>query len=218
MERYFILDKYNTFADWDLIVTAKDVTPPEPKTHYVNLDGAHGTLDLSEALTGEITYNDRTVTASFWTSEGSRQEREIRLKQIVRLLHGKKVKIVEPDDLNHYFYGRIKIDNVKNILPYTEFTLEAVCEPWRYSLEESVRHIDLDSQTAVDVVITNNGVKTLTPVIDVSGTVNIAYNGVSVPLETGSYKITDLKLYQGVNVVSVSGSGSVTLTYREADL
>lgn len=218
MERFFIIDKYNTFADWGLILTAKDVTPPEPKTNYVNLDGVHGTLDLSESLTGEIAYNDRTVSASFWTCDGSRNDRELRLKQIIRLLHGKKVKISEPDDLNHYFYGRIKIGNVKNILPYSEFTLEAICEPWRYAIDDSVRKIDVNNQLATGVVIANNGVKTLIPVINVVGNVNIEYNGTNIPLETGSYKITDLKLYQGTNIVNVSGNGSVTFTYKEADL
>lgn len=218
MERFFIIDKYNTFADWNLILTAKDVTPPEPKTNYVNLDGVHGTLDLSESLTGEVAYNDRTISASFWTCEGTRNDREIKLKQIIRLLHGKKVKIVEPDDSTHYFYGRIKIGSVKNILPYMEFTLEAICEPWRYSINDSVRKVDVNNQLATGVIITNNGVKTLTPVIDVIGSVNLVYNGNTVSLESGSYKITDLKLYQGVNVVNVSGNGSITFTYKEADL
>ena len=70
MERYFVLDKYNTWYDWRLICTAKDVTPPEPKTYYVELDGMDGTLDLSESLTGEISYKDRTVSAAFFTNNG----------------------------------------------------------------------------------------------------------------------------------------------------
>lgn len=217
MERYFILDKYNTFADWDLILTAKNITPPEAKTNYVSLDGMDGTLDLSEALTGEIAYKDRTVSATFWTCEGTRDERETKLKQIVRLLHGKKVKIIEPDDSTHYFYGRIKIGNVKNILPYTEFTLEAICEPWRYSIVDIVRKLTV-SKSITDIVMSNNGVKTLTPIVDVTGSVNLTYDGNTVSLESGSYRVTDLKLRQGTNVVSVSGNGSVTFTYKEADL
>ena len=63
MERHFIFDKYNTWADWDLIVTAKDITPPEPKTYYVELDGMSGSLDLSESLSNEICYEDRELKA-----------------------------------------------------------------------------------------------------------------------------------------------------------
>ena len=216
MERFFILDKFNTWYNWRLVLTAKEVSPPEPKTNYVEIDGMSGTLDLSESLTGEVTYRDRTVSASFWTNEGSRKEREGLLRKIVSALHGKKIKIIEPDDPDHYFLGRVNVKSLKNILPYAEFTIEAICEPWRYAINNSVRYVEISGKT--DVVINNNGVKTLCPDITVTGSVEITHDRGKVSLTTGSYKILDLRLYQGVNVLSVSGTGSVTFTYKEADL
>lgn len=218
MERYIILDKFNTWYDWRLILTSKDVTPPEPKTNYVSIDGMSGSLDLSEALTGEIHYNDRTVSATFLTDTGSRKDREKLLRDIRVALHGKKVKIIEPDDPDHYFYGRVVITAQSNNLAYAEFTIEAICDPWRYAINDSVRLINVNSQIVTDVVIHNNGVKTLSPVITVTGSVDITYNGVKTSLTAGNYKISDIKLKQGVNIIGVSGSGSVTFTYKEADL
>ena len=173
-----------------------------------------GSLDLSEALTGEITYNDRTISASFWTDYGTYKERAKLLRDIRIALHGKKIKIIEPDDPAHYFIGRIKIKAEKNIIPYAEFSIEATCEPWRYSLEETERIVEVNSQTVTDVVINNNGVKTLSPVIRITGTVNIIYNGVTTTLTDGSYKISDIKLRQGVNIIGVSGTGSATFIYK----
>ena len=218
MERYFILDKFNTWYDWRLILTSKDVTPPEPKTNYVELDGADGTLDLSEALTGEITYKDRTVSATFWTDEGSRDDRSILLKKIVSVLHGKKIKLIEPDDPDHYFYGRVNVKSVNNIIPYATFTIEVICEPWRYAVNDTVRTIQVYSPIVTKAIINNNGVKTLSPVISVKGSVDITYNGVKTSLTAGTYKISDIRLRQGANVIGVSGNGSVTFTYKEADL
>jgi hypothetical protein len=218
MERYFILDKFNTWYDWRLLLTAKDVTPPEPKTNYIKLDGISGSLDLSESLTGEITYEDRTVTASFWTSEGTFKERASLLNKIVSSLHGKKIKIIEPDDPDHYFLGRVKVKSLSNILPYATFKIEAICEPWRYSVDDSVRTIDVNSQLTTNAVINNNGVKTLSPVITVVGSVDLTYNGNKISLTQGTYKIPDIRLYQGVNMIGVSGYGSVIFTYKEADL
>lgn len=215
MERFFILDKFNTWYDWGLILTAKNITPPEPKTNYVELDGANGTLDLSESLTGEVVYNDRTIAASFWTSEGSYKDREKLLRNIVAALHGKKIKIIEPDDPTHYFYGRVTVKSVTNILPYMEFSIEAVCEPWRYAVDDTERIINVYN-SSVDAVIINNGVKTLSPIITVSGSVDIAHNGVTVSLSEGSYRLTNVKLYSGVNVITISGRGSATFTYKEA--
>ena len=217
MERAFIIDKFNTFLDWRLILTAKSVTPPQAKTKYVSIDGMSGTLDLSESLTGEITYDDRTVSASFILTEGSFNERNRLLREIVNRLHGKKVKLIEPDDPNHYFLGRVTVTDLRNTLPYGEISLEAVCDPWRYSVNDIVRRVEINDQTKA-IVITNNGAKTLSPEITVSGSVNITFNNGNVSLTDGTYKISDLKLYSGANVITVSGGGVVIFTYKEADL
>lgn len=218
MERFFIFDKFNTWYDWHSIITDKEIPDAEPKTNYVKLDGMNGTLDLSEALTGEITYDDRTISATFWTDFGTRKDREALLREITASLHGKKVKIIEPDDPTHYFYGRVKIKSKKNILPYAEFTIEATCEPWRYATDEIVRKIDVYSPEAVDLIINNDGDKTVTPIIKVLGNISLTYNGAKTNLIGGEYKISDIKLYRGVNIIGLSGDGAVAFTYREANL
>ena len=217
MERYFILDKFNTWYDWRLILTAKSITPPEPKTNYVQIDGMSGSLDLSESLTGEVTYEDRTITATFWTDNGTHKERTKLLRDIRIALHGRKIKIMEPDDPEHYFYGRVKIKSEKNILPYAELSIEFTCEPWRYAINDTVREVEV-TETVTNVVINNNGAKTLNPIISVKGNVLITYNNNETTLSDGDYKISDIKLRHGFNIIGVSGSGTVTFTYKEADL
>ena len=214
--RFFTFDKFNTWHDWRLTLTAKDVTPPELKTNYIDLGGVSGTLDLSEALTGEVAYNDRTVTASFWTSEGTFQERVVLFRDIIAALHGKKVQIIEPDDQEHYFLGRVRVKSQTFDQVHAELVIEAVCDPWRYAVEETVRTVEVDGPE--DVVLRNDGVRTVCPDLLVTGTVEFAFNGATVTLAPGAYKLTDLKLKQGSNVLRLSGSGSVTFTYREAGL
>jgi phage-related protein len=217
MERFFILDNINTWYDWTLILTEKTVAPPEAKTNYVELDGMNGTLDLSEALTGEVTYNDRTVSATFWTDNGTRKDREKLLQNIIATLHGRKIKIIEPDDPEHYFIGRVSVKPSENNLAYLEFTIDATCEPWRYSLNESNRIINA-TDTVSNIVIRNNGVKSICPTITVTGNIDITHNNIKTSLSDGTYIISDIRLKQGTNIISVSGNGSVILTYREATL
>lgn len=218
MERFFLFDKFNTWYNWQLILTAKDVTPPEPKTNYVEIDGMSGSLDLSESLTGEATYKDRVITATFWTDHGTRNDRETLLREITSALHGKKMQIVEPDDMDHYFYGRVRIVSQVNTEAYAEFEIEAICEPWRYRMLRTVRTCTVNGETPIDLVLNNKGVKTLCPDIVVTGILDITYDGVTTSATTGSFKISTLKLRQGVNVIHVSGNGKLELTYWEADL
>lgn len=217
MERYFTIGDFNTWYDWSLVLTAKDVTPPEPKENYVNLDGMNGTLDLSESLTGEVTYEDRKISATFWTDKGTREDRVKLIRDIIAAVHGRKLRIVEPDDPDHFFKGRVKVKSYNNILPYAEIKVEITCEPWRYAIEESTRTVEINGDP-VDIVIRNNGVKTLSPTIVVSGSITIILGDDETTLADGSYRLTAVKLRQGINVLKVSGSGSASIIYREADL
>lgn len=218
MARYFIFDKFNTWYDWGFILTGKDIPDAEPNVNYVKLDGADGTLDLSESLTGHVTYQDRTISAAFWTDQGTYSDREKLIRDIVRELHGHKIKIVEPDDPEHYFYGRFVVTSKRNIIPFAEIEVEMICEPWRYSQNETTRRIDVTNQSGFDVVLMNHGAKVLTPLVTVSGNINISYGDTDLILSEGVYQISDLRLTHGVNVVNVSGDGYVIFTYREADL
>lgn len=216
MRRFFILDKYNTWYDWRLTLTSKSAPKPEPKTNYVKLDGAHGSLDLTESLTGEVTYDDRTVTASFMTSEGTRQERLATLHEIATALHGKKVQIIDPDDPDHYYFGRVKIKAMQNYAAYTALDIEAVCEPWCYAVNATERLVKVDGE--VDAVLNNTGDKTLCPLLMVTGDVSLTFGGVTTQLTYGSYKIADVKLPHGFTVIKLNGHGAVSFVYREAKL
>lgn len=218
MERFFILDKFNTWYDFGLILTAKNITPPEPKTNYVDIDGMSGTIDLTESLTGETTYNDRTISASFWTDKGNRKDRDILLRKIITALHGKKIKIIEPDDTEHYYNGRLILKSYENNLAYLEFSIEITAEPWRYRNFETERYIEVNSTEVSKVVIHNSGVKSLSPTIEVDGDIDILHEGVKTSLSTGNYKISSVKLKPGTTVIGVSGNGSATIRYRECDL
>ena len=219
MERFFLFGEYNTWTDWGLILTKKDdIEPPDVKTNYVEIDGMNGSLDLSESLSGEPTYKNRTFSAAFCACEGAYEERRALIRSITAALHGRKMKIIEPDDPDHYFFGRVKIKDVKHSVPLSEFSVECTCDPWRYELHETIHTIDVSSQTPVAVQIYNSGRRTVCPDISVSGQVTFTCCGITSEATDGSYKVTTFKLYQGENIILVSGNGTLTLTYRGADL
>ncbi len=218
MERYFKLGDYNTYTDWDLILTYKDVTHPKPKTNYVNLYGVDGTLDLSESLAGHVVYEDRTVSAAFWTDHGTRADRERLLRQIRQAIHGCKLNIVEPDDQDHYFIGRVNVKKEVNKLSYAEISIECTCEPYRYRNEDTVRYFELTENETVNAVFHNTGRKTVIPSITTTSSVTITFNDSEVSLVAGTYKVPDLKIKPGVNTVGITGSGNITFTYKEGDI
>lgn len=216
MERAFNFGQHNTWIDWHLLLTDKEISPPEIKSNYIELDGVSGTVDLTEALAGKPVYKDRSLYATFFTDEGTYEERERMISQITNRLHGRKMPIVEPDDLTHYFSGRVWVKHTRNHITYAEVEIEAVCDPWRYDNEETVRTYTVNG--AQEVALYNYGAATLCPDITVTGSITAACNGVTTSMTDGTYKIATFKLFEGENIIGLSGSGTLTLKYRRATL
>ena len=208
---------YHTNNDWGLILNSKQLDPPTPKVVKVSVDGRDGDLDLSEALTGEIRYENRIANFTFLVTEGSQGDREYMLNTIINAIHGKTHKIILPDDLEHYLIGRCSVSGVTNDKAYGSFSVSADCEPYRYSIYEVKRTIEL-TDTPVEIALNNSGRKTIIPTLVVANTANITFGSTSLSLGVGTYQIPALKLTSGVNTVLVSGVGSLALSYREAVL
>ncbi len=206
---------YHTYEDWKLILNAKNISPPSPKIVKVQVDGRDGDINLSRTLTGEMKYENREASFTFLVTEGSQEEREELINSIVNLLHGNELKIIEPDDLDHYLIGEIVVTKTTNDKAYGTIEISADLEPYRYSISEVNRTITA-SETKVDVVLNNTGRKTVTPTLTVDGVVNLEFGSSSASLETGTYKLSNLNLRSGATVVTISGTGSVVFTYREA--
>ena len=207
--------EYHTADDWDLILNSKKINPPTPKTVSVKIDGRDGELNLSRALTGEMKYGTRNADFTFLVTEGTQSERNDLINEIVNLIHGKELEIIEPDDEDHYLLGECSVSDITNTKGYGSFKVKATCEPYRYSVTE-INRVITASSTPVDVILSNTGRKTLTPTITVSGSASLKFGSTNVALDKGTYKLPSLLLKTGTTIVTVSGSGTVTFSYREA--
>lgn len=62
----------NTWDNWYLVPTSRPlVNPPQVKTHYVNVPGRNGALDLTEAIAGRAVYGNRTGNWEFYVMNPS---------------------------------------------------------------------------------------------------------------------------------------------------
>lgn len=218
MERAIVFDDYNTWTDWGLILTGKDIPLPQIKTNYVSIDGMSGSVDLTEALSSEVTYEDVPLTFTFCASEGSHEEREALLRAISAAVHGRKLKIIEPDDPHHYFYGRASVTNIVRHGTHTEFAVACICAPWRFDMQETVIVLSVSAATDRLFTVRNPGVRVVCPDLTVTGSLKITCNGVTSSATAGTYKVLTFKLFPGENPITISGTGTLTLTYRGGTL
>ena len=216
-KRKIILDTYDTAADGLWTLASCVLGDAEPQEILLEIPGRiDGPLDASEALTGDVEYGPRPLEVLLESSEGTRTERQARISAMVNRLHGRRVKIWLPDDAEHYLIGRIKVTPVYNDLAHAAVQVAATCEPWRYATEETEVVVEVNGN-AEEVILENDRRRTY-PTATVTGTVTLAYNGKSLALGEGTRLLTDFPLTQSDHVVKVSGTGSVTFTYRKARL
>lgn len=213
------LGQYHSSRDWSLIMSKSVISSPKVKTIKVSVDGRDGDHDLTEALTGFVNYENRTASFSFLLTEGTRQDRDDLLVEILAEVHGNRLNVVHDDDPTRYLVGRCVVTNYENKATYGQVDIEVDCEPWRYAIDETIVTFELNSSETQTVrkQLTNNGKKPLVPDITVTGNIVLKFDNNSVSMSDGSYKITELILTRGVKDIELVGTnGTITFTYREA--
>lgn len=213
---------YNTAAIGGWTLNQWTLSPPVHTTNRVTIPGRDGTLELSTALTdGAPTYGSRTLTARLESSDGTRLEREAAINTMINWLDGWTVDITLPDDSLHYLTGRVSVAREYNDPAHAAVVVTAICDPWRYNVQETVVQLTATEEPQTAQII-NNGRRTVVPILTITAedgaTVLLVFGRSSWALSTGVYKLPDIVLTHGSHALTYSGAGSITLTYREAVL
>lgn len=216
-KRAIKIGNYDTGVNlWTL--EAWELSAPQYEANLVTIPGGVP-LDLAMVLTGGWPYyGARTLTAQLTSSEGTRLEREARISAMVNQLDGLRLDIILPDDADHYLQGRVSVARDYNDPAHAGVTVTSTCDPWRYANEDTVIQLTATTEEQ-SATLTNGGRLPVVPTITVAGgSVTLAYDAASWSLSTGTYALPELHLTPGEHTISYSGSGTLTLSWREAIL
>ena len=157
----------HTWDDWHLIPSKRpQLGPPNVKTNYVDIPGAHGHLDLSNVLTGAPRYENRSGSMEFIlmnksiNSEGRPELEKYwyeRYSEIMNFLHGQVLDMVLDDDPDWTWKGRFNVSGFESQNNYSTITISFDVYPFklqhivrpRYALNTNgaAAHIDLTNWT-----------------------------------------------------------------------
>lgn len=226
----------NTYDDWFLMPIDRPViVPPELKYVSVDIAGADGELDLSEALTPFPVFENRKGTLKFRMLDNGLSEKSVlrRKQEIMNYLHGKRMKVVLEDDRGYYYLGRVEVDDFKfkGIKDWADITFRYNLEPYKYettttaedwlwdpfNFETGVirnyRNINVSGTTTVKVIGSR---KPVTPIFTVNtqDVIVLYYNEVNYLLNSGRNTVAEIVLTEGEHVFKFSGEGTVTIEFR----
>ena len=224
-KRKLIIGDYDTAADGLWTLASWKLTKGEQVQTFVAVPGRAAPLDLSTYLTdGEPYYGNAYLEAVLESSEGERLERKQRIDLMANYLDGQQLRIYLPDDPDRYLVGRVQVYREYNDPAHCAVRVSAVCDPWLYAADETV--VALTATEAEQTAhLFNYGRLAVVPTVTVTGEVRVVYGTSAWALPAGEYHLPELYLTPGqgpgrpgVHSITYSGSGSITITYREAVL
>lgn len=227
MKNGLIIEDKHSFRDLGLIMTKKSISAPVPRIKTIDVPGADGQIDLSEVLTGRISYQMRQIKVTFYCSKKV-LEVPLVMSDLYNEFQGKKVKLIFDDDPDFYWYGRVTFD--VSYEKYTVVTLSATVDPFKYDLNQSstdwlwdpfdfetgiineTTGITIDGEATITLAARR---KSMAPVVTVTGSeeeMRLVYKGDSYTLTEGENKVF-LQLDAGINELQFFGNGTVDVYY-----
>lgn len=204
----------HSFTEWGLILSEKDIKSPKAKTKEVDIAGGDGVLDYTEYF-GGVKYENRQQTFRFSKANIVPADFLTLFSTVQNALHGKKMKIILDDDPDHYYIGRVSVNEWKASKRLGEITIDVDAEPYKYSVTETVVTQAVSGTTPM--ILTNSKMPVV-PTITTTVAMTIAFGGYSVEAKAGTFRIPELQLAEGQTAVTVTGEGSITFRYRQGSL
>ena len=227
---------FHSWEDWGLYLKSRpSVAPPVPKTAFDDLIGADGSLDLTEALTGDVKYGPRDLHFEFTTID-AREGWFNTFSAVLNAIHGRRLRIVIDEDPEYYYEGRVTVNEFQSNKYTGTIVIDAVCDPYKYAITNTADDWLWDPfnfetgiirpYASIDVLAAGTSVnvvgsrKKSVPTIKCSVPgMYVTFGSNTYELAEGNNKIYGIQLGEGVNVLNFYGAdGNVEINYRPASL
>lgn len=204
-----LFDNIHSYYDLNLIVAPFEIPPAQPKENFIDIKGANGSIDLTDAL-GEVYYKDRAT--SFVFSVLPTDDFEEKKMQVSNLLNGKRCKMTLDKDPDYYYIGRVKINSYKADKMKRQITVDVTLQP--YKLKQNITTVTVTEGTHELL----NDRMSVVPTITTTAETTLTFGDTEYKLSAGTRKIFEICLVEGVNTIKVETDDTVTFEYQEGAL
>ena len=221
----------NTWTDWKMLPIERPViNAPELKYVAINLAGADGELDLSEALTPYPVYENRKGSLKFRLLNDSNKSARAKRDEIMNFLHGKRMKMILTEERSYYYIGRLTVSDFKykGVRDWSDIVINYNLEPYKYDMIDSVedwlwdpfnfetgvirgyKNLVVDDFLKVVVVGSRKPVSAVINVITSDPDFNVVVDLVQYPLVNGRNILPEVIIGEGEKEFNFHGDGTIT--------
>lgn len=197
-EQRLIVNNVDITAQFQLIlVDGFTLNPPEPKLYTVEVPGGNGVIDLTEALGGDIAYNNREQDFTFkLIYPGAFESTKTKLSNF---LHGKFYEYQLTWDPGYYYKGRFSVTSYSHVGlakgKLGEIVVHVTADPYKY-LQQQVYRINASGG---QMYYFPSGRKPVRPIIQTTTPTNIIWKNNAFKVGVGAFRLNTVLFQEGIN-------------------
>lgn len=206
----------HSYYDLNLILAPFTPAPANPQTNFLKVPGRDGFLDLTESH-GEVKYDSRVFQFTFAVDPTDGMTFDEKVTQVSNALNGRQFKITLDRDPDYYWFGRCVVDNYAQKKTIGQIVVKATVNP--YKLKQSATVVTVALSSSEQTISLENGRMAVVPVIECTDdNTSVTFGNSTSTLNAGTHKVLNIRFVEGINVLKLTGSGTITFTWQEGEL
>jgi hypothetical protein len=182
------------------VVASRTLKPPEPKTYTVSVPCGQD-IDLTEALTGDVAFEDRSQTFKLlFVSDDS----PAMLSKFVNRVQGRRLDYQLSDDPVYTYTGRFEVSanavEHRGERPVCSATVKVTADP--YKLKEHCAY--RLNATGGRMYRFESGRRPVHPTIECESVCFVTWQGEEIVVPAGTYRLNDVVFREGFNELYVN--------------
>lgn len=180
-----------------ILVDGYTLEPPEPKTYTVDIPGGNGVIDLTDALSGDTVYKNRSQEFELYAI-GVKDFEKLK-SEVSNLLHGKSFDYKITMDPDYTYHGRFTVSSYTHSMygvgKVGVIKIKIEADPYKYKKQQVIR---ADAVGGI-IVHCSSGRMRVRPSIETGGFLRVIFKGKKYELPQGTWDINDILFEYGTN-------------------
>lgn len=203
--------KIHSFDDLHLVLSTVNIPPAKPKTTFIDLPGADGSVDLTEAL-GRVKYSNREASFTFTVLPSQNFEQVKR--SVCAKINGSRMKILVEKDPDYFWNGRCYVDEYNSDAALNQIVVAAILDPHKLKETETFSFSSSTDEKNADFYIKGDFPVTLEWQFTKETSIKIGTD--LQKFSPGKYRMYDIE--PGTLNFTYSSDGGFTVSYQERAL
>lgn len=214
-----IIGGKKTYDDLGLLLApGSSVGDAQPKTYFVDVPHGNGSLDLSEAITGDVVYDDREISFKLLLPADVKTW-DVKQRELKNMFHGKRREIIMPQYPGYYFVGRVNVEAIEQDKSVAYIPFSVLAEPFALKVNKTIASHSVTATGVLILILKNERMITM-PTFTTSGTTKITFGNKTQSYSAGTFQSTSILLKEGDNPIKIEAvpGTTVEISYQEGAL